>query len=46
MRRHFLNDSRDCSDLILFGREFHNLAPRYEKLFFKYSVLGFGSAKL
>ena len=46
MRKDFLNSSRDGSALILVGREFHSLAPRYEKLFFKISVLGFTSAKL
>ncbi len=29
-----------------FGREFHSLAPQYEKLFFKLLVFGFLTAKL
>ena len=32
MQKDLLNDSRDCSVLILFGREFHNLAPRHDSI--------------
>ena len=45
-RKDLLNGSRDCFDLMEFGREFHSLAPRYEKLFFKLSVFGFWSVRL
>ena len=46
MQRDLLNDSRDCSALIMFGREFHNLAQRYEKFFFKLLDLVFGVSVL
>ncbi len=45
-RKNLLNGSIDCFNLMEFGREFHSLAPRYEKLFLKLSVFGFWSAKL
>ena len=35
-----LSDSRDCSNFITIVKEFHDLAPQYEKVFFSLSVLG------